>query len=392
MTWLEVPLASVMATREGTVDPSKYPTEMFCLYSIPAFDAGHPETLPGSSIGSAKQIVRAGDVLLSRIVPHIRRAWIVGQDMGRRIIASGEWIVFRSPKVEARYLRHFLACDRFHRAFMGTVAGVGGSLLRARPTQVAEIRIPLPPLPEQRRIADILDKADAIRRKRKEAIALTEELLRSAFLEMFGDPVTNPKGKQVPFVSAPLEIIDGDRGKAYPASEELTASGHCLFLSAKNVTSRGFEFSVSQFISPERDRALSKGKLLRGDVVLTTRGTIGNSAHYSVRVPFDHVRINSGMLILRADRHELLPEFLYFYLRSPQFLSQLALARSGSAQPQLPVRTLNGMKILLPPPAVQRDCVETFASIQRHRAILLSVAVETDTLFQSLVQRAFTGD
>ena len=148
-----IPLGEVIAERLGSVDPSKYPDEIFELYSIPAFDSGKPDIIPGSAIGSAKQIVRPGDVLLSRIVPHIRRSWVVGEESGRRIIASGEWIVFRSDRVDPNYLRQVLVGDPFHAEFMSTVSGVGGSLLRARPAYVAKVRIPLPPLQRQRRIA-----------------------------------------------------------------------------------------------------------------------------------------------------------------------------------------------------------------------------------------------
>ena len=118
-------LGEIMATRTGTVDPSQYPDEMFDLYSIPAFDKGEPDVLLGQDIGSAKQVVQPGDVLLSKIVPHIRRSWVVGRNRGRRLIASGEWIVFRSGSFHASYLRHVLTSDRFHGQFMGTVAGVG---------------------------------------------------------------------------------------------------------------------------------------------------------------------------------------------------------------------------------------------------------------------------
>src|SRR5262245_32439411 len=103
-----IALERIMPPRLGSIDPSAFPDEEFDLYSIPAFDHGQPETLEGNQIGSAKQIVQPGDVLLSRIVPHIRRAWVVGHDRGRRIIASGEWIVFRGETVEPRYLRHVL--------------------------------------------------------------------------------------------------------------------------------------------------------------------------------------------------------------------------------------------------------------------------------------------
>jgi type I restriction enzyme S subunit len=247
-----------------------------------------------------------------------------------------------------------------------------------------------PPLTEQRRIADVLDQADAIRRKRMEAIALTEELLRSAFLDMFGDPVTNPKRLQLrTFGDAPIEIIDGDRGAAYPTASDFMPSGHCLFLSAKNVTRRGFDFSERQFIGVDRDQALRKGKLRRGDVVLTTRGTLGNSAFFSPGVAYDHVRINSGMLILRAEPAALRPEFLYFFLRSPHFLIQVQQAQSGSAQPQLPVRTLSRMSMLLPAVSYQDKCIATFHRIEALRELLAAPLAEADTLFGSLVSRAF---
>ena len=102
------------------------------------------------------------------------------------------------------------------------------------------------------------------------------------------------------FKEAPLEMIDGDRGKNYPKQDEFTEDGFCLFLNAKNVTDNGFNFETKMFISQEKDEILKKGKLQRGDVILTTRGTVGNVAFYSENIPFDNIRINSGMLILRS--------------------------------------------------------------------------------------------
>lgn len=193
-TPLSVALGELMATKSGSVDPSRFPDETFDLYSIPAFDSREPEVVAGRAIGSSKQIVRSNDVLLSKIVPHIRRSWVVGAGRGRRLIASGEWIVFRSPRAIPEYLRHVLIGDPFHVNFMRTVSGVGGSLLRARPAYVAEIKIPLPPLTEQRRIADVLDRADALRMKRRVALVELESLTQAIFLDMFGDPRLNPHG------------------------------------------------------------------------------------------------------------------------------------------------------------------------------------------------------
>ena len=191
---MSVELGEIMASKSGSVDPSRFPDEVFDLYSIPAFDLREPEVVAGREIGSAKQVVEPGDVVLSKIVPHIRRTWVVGANRGRRIIASGEWIVFRSDQVHPQYLRHVLVGDSFHAEFMRTVSGVGGSLLRARPAQVAKITVPLPPLPEQRRIAEVLDRAEALRAKRRAALAQLDSLTQSLFLDLFGDPATNPKG------------------------------------------------------------------------------------------------------------------------------------------------------------------------------------------------------
>jgi type I restriction enzyme S subunit len=175
------------------VDPSNHRDEEFDLYSIPAYDTGKPEIVRGRSVGSAKQLVQPGDVLLARIVPHIRRAWIVAARNDRRQIASGEWIVFRSREVFPNYLRHALLGNAFHAEFMRTVSGVGGSLLRARPSYVAQIRVLLPSMTKQRRIAAILDNADALRANRRAALAQVNTLTRSVFVNMFGDGKRSPR-------------------------------------------------------------------------------------------------------------------------------------------------------------------------------------------------------
>ncbi|MBD3672770.1 MAG: restriction endonuclease subunit S [Planctomycetaceae bacterium] len=148
---------------------------------------------------------------------------------------------------------------------------------------------------------------------------------------------------------APIEIEDGDRGKNYPKQADFTLSGYCLFLNAGNVTLDGFRFDDCKFISSEKDNKLRKGKLLREDLVMTTRGTVGNVAYYDESVPYDHIRINSGMVIFRPETDSLLPLFLYQYLRSKAFKDQVHALRTGSAQPQLPIRDINRIEIPLPP-------------------------------------------
>ena len=107
---------------------------------------------------------------------------------------------------------------------------------------------------------------------------------------------------------------------------------------------------------------LRKGKLQREDVILTTRGTLGNVAYYNNDVPFEHVRINSGMVILRCDQSKILPRYLFAYLRSGLFRGQVERMRSGVAQPQLPIRDMKRIEIPLPTPSQQERLVEVIAA------------------------------
>ena len=212
------------AVKTKNLTPAQFPEEKFDLLSIPAYDIGSPEVALGSEIGSSKQLVCPGDVLISKIVPHIRRVWVVPENGGRRQIASGEWIVFRSREVLSSWLRQILLSDSFHRQFMNTVAGVGGSLLRARPAHVYKIRIDLPELDAQRHIAHVLDKADALRAKRRETIAHLDALSQSIFYEMFGDQFDwiDCKKREVSQSSPHLILnseIDDYKGKKYIITE-----------------------------------------------------------------------------------------------------------------------------------------------------------------------------
>lgn len=161
--------------------------------------------------------------------------------------------------------------------------------------------------------------------------------------------------------NAGIQLIDGDRGKNYPKQSDFKNSGHCLFLSAKNVTKTGFKFEEVAYIDSERDKLLRAGKLERGDIVVTTRGTIGNIAFYDDSLDFEHIRINSGMMIFRVQDSRWNKRFLYFLLQSPYIQSQIESLTSGSAVPQLPARDLKKFSLPKIPINVQ-DKIEKIIS------------------------------
>ncbi len=148
--------------------------------------------------------------------------------------------------------------------------------------------------------------------------------------------------------SSKLKIIDGDRGVNYPNGDDFHQIGYCLFLNAKNVTKSGFNFSDTTFITKAKDEQLRKGKLTRNDIILTTRGTVGNIALFDKTVPFDDLRINSGMVIIRNENTEICQRYLYILLSSSKKRKQLLEISFGSAQPQLTVSQINKLRIEYP--------------------------------------------
>ena len=377
MSVLSVSLGEFMPLKKRSIDPRKSPDEEFELFSIPAFDAGRPDVISGKEIGSSKQVLERGDVLLSKIVPHIRRAWVVEPNSDRPTIGSSEWIIFRSDRFAPAYLRHALVSDRFHQAFMQTVAGVGGSLLRARPSYVADIEIPLPPIEEQLRIAAVLDAADALRAKRRQALAKLDSLAEAIFTGMFGDATSWPTGKlgdHVPTTSGGTpsrsrpDFFDGEI--PWVKSGELSSGS--VTTSAEAITAEAL--------------AGSSAKLMPiGTVLLAMYGaTVGEVAVLEIEAA-----TNQAVCCLSPTEFVTGP-FLFGLLRTRK--SDLIRKAAGGAQPNVSQTIIRGLDIPLPPVGIQREYAEHVSAIDELRAIARISAVEFDTLLSSLQQRAFRGE
>ena len=156
--WVWVRLGAINRYITKTVDPLKHKDNYYELYSVPSFSEDQPEIVIGKSIGSSKQKVNIGDVLLCKINPRINRVWVVGDYSKYYKIASSEWIIIRDNHLsESSYLQLMLSSPFFRNLITTDVSGVGGSLTRAKPKKVMFYPIPLPPLPEQGRITERLE-------------------------------------------------------------------------------------------------------------------------------------------------------------------------------------------------------------------------------------------
>jgi len=255
-------------------------------------------------------------------------------------------------------------------------------------------------LPEQQRIVALLDEAFAglatAKANAEQNLQNARAIFESHFQAVFSQRGEGWVEKQLGDEGL-LEIIDGDRGVNYPNGSDFQDEGYCLFMNTKNVRPDGFEFESTMFITEEKDRLLRKGKLQREDVVLTTRGTIGNVGIYSDDVPFDNIRINSGMLIFRPNKSVLLPAFLFELFRSDIVKQQIRKQVTGAAQPQLPIKTLVNFTIPVPTQlAEQAALVKKLLAFepesQRLTRLYERKLAALDELKKSLLHQAFNGE
>ena len=209
--------------------------------------------------------------------------------------------------------------------------------------ELCMVELPVPDIEKQRKIVKAyktLTDRIALKQQINDNLANTEQAI-------LVETVIN--NHTVPTALGDLvDFIDGDRGKNYPTFDEFTSTGYCLFLNASNVTSTGFNFDNCMFVSEEKDILMNKGHLSPYDIVLTSRGTLGNVALYDKHIKYENVRINSGMLIIRPKTKRLSPYFIYALLKSSYMKAAIERFKSGSAQPQLPIKDLQKITFEIP--------------------------------------------
>ena len=191
--------------------------------------------------------------------------------------------------------------------------------------------------------------------------------------------------------SAGVSVIDGDRGKEYPKSSDFFENEFCLFLSAKNVSKNGFNFDETQFITKEKHSKMRKGQVKRNNIVLTTRGTVGQFAYFDESVPFDTIRINSGMVVLDLENSDLFPKFLYAVCCSNLIKNQIEGLSFGSAQPQLTVKIIKDLKIPKPPLAEQKKIAEILSTWDKAIETVEKLVANSQQQKKALMQQLLTG-
>ena len=321
-----------------------------------------------------------GTVILSSRAP-IGKTAIAGCEM---CCNQGFKNLICSDAIYNEYLYFFLKSKTDYLNSLGR----GATFKEISKSIVESIEIPLPEVNQQKEIAEKFKKLEQLISLRKQQLAKLDELVKVRFVEMFGEPADNINNLPASPMTAICQIIDGDRGKNYPKQEEFSDSGFCLFLNAKNVTAQGFSFENCTYITEEKDALLRNGKLCRGDVVLTTRGTIGNLAFYDTSVPYKNIRINSGMVILRMNK-QVVSEIFFIEQFKMQLDSIKSRIASGSAQPQLPISTMNKIEMILPPIELQNQFAAFVECVDKQKQTVQQSLEKLELMKKALMQEYF---
>jgi type I restriction enzyme, S subunit len=387
-----VPLG-VLVDEVSTWNPSRsHPDDSFKYIDLSSIDASkrisEARTLKCADAPSrARQRVRANDVLVSTVRPNLNGVAVVPRDFDGAIASTGFCVLRPLPtSLDFRYLYHWVKSPTFVSDM--TRLATGASYPAVTDATVIGSKIPLPPLPEQRRIAAILDKADELRAKRRTALEQLNGLTQAVFLEMFGDPVTNPKGwKKAPLRSLCATVLDCPHST--PIYSNNRTPHPCI--RSSDIQNDELTFADTKYVDDdEYNKRVVRGKPRRGDIIYCREGArFGNAARLTDDTA---VCLGQRMMLLRPDTRSSSTEFLWAFLSHPSTYRAAAAAVGGSAAPHVNVRDIVEFQVPVPPKSMQDDFGALIRVGDKLRSCHRASLNRLDEAFASVQHRAFAGE
>ena len=337
------------------------------------------QTIGSAGLKSNKFQFSDRHLLFGKLRPYLRK---IARPAFSGVCSTDIVPILPKDGVSRDYLFYFLRTP--DSVNLATSRCTGVNLPRLSPKQLASFRVPLPPLAEQKRIAKILDAADALRAKRREALAQLDILLRSCFLDMFGDPATNPMKWNTSPLGEVGEVVTGNT----PSRRRPEFYGKDIeWIKSDNI-------NHPSFVLTEAEEGLSvAGKAVarttpKGSILVTciagSPSCIGNAAIADREVAFNQ-QINAFM---PGERIALWFAFAVFWVGKRLVQS----ASTNSMKGMVSKSALSGISIPIPPMPIQDRFAAIAEAVERQKASQRAHLTELDTLFASLQSRAFRGD
>jgi type I restriction enzyme S subunit len=338
---------------------------------------------------------KSDDIIVAKITPCFQNGKIAYAKLSRPYgFGSTEFHVIRADtkRLLPRYVFHFLRQDYIRIAGERRMTGSAGQR-RVPLDYLASLELPLPPLSEQKRIAEILDGAEALRSKRRAALALLDELTQSIFLDMFGDPSERIVSGGIEFGSVVEEFRYGTSNKS--------GSNGFLTLRIPNVIGASIELTDLKLVQVD-DAEFSRLRLLHGDLLFVrTNGNpdnVGRCAVFEENLIADSgcdpkEFIYASYLIRARLKSSVMPVFIRELMLTFEGRKNLrAAAKTSAGQYNINTQGLGSLPIFVPPIDLQRIFVDRVQVVNGLKAVLEKSQSELDQLFASLQHRAFRGE
>jgi type I restriction enzyme S subunit len=339
----------------------------------------HPKEAPSR----ARQLVQEGDVLVSTVRPNLNGVTYVPRELDGATASTGFCVLRPKEKeLDGRYLFYWVQTSKFIEEMVRLATGANYPAISDRIVKASEI--PLPSLAEQKRIAAILDTAEAIRRKRRQAIKLADEFLRSVFLDMFGDPAANPKAWQRKKIRQLGKAVTGNT----PSRQIPENFGdHIEWIKSDNINTPSHILTRAEEALSVAGEKLGRTVPANSTLVTCIAGTpecIGNAALTDRKVAFNQ-QINA---IVPFDN--INPYFLYMLVTISKRIIQRA--STNSMKGMVSKGIFQEIELIFPPCNLQKKFGSYFYAYLNYLDKQELQLKESDNLFNSLCQNAFRGE
>jgi type I restriction enzyme S subunit len=400
--WRWAELQEVVTAEKEAVNPLDHPDELFAYYSIPAYQqSDNPALTLGREILSLKLLVEERSVLFGKLNPRVPKVWLVSHKSERRKIASTEFIPLlpKAAETASDFLYYLCWSGNVMPKAQELVSGSTPSRQRVDASSFLEIRVPVPPLPEQRAIAGVLRTVQGAKEACERVLAATRQLKQSLLHHIFTyGPVPFPQAAHVPLketVMGPMpahwevsrlgEVAEIERGKFAhrPRNDPRFYGGSIPFIQTGDVTKSGGR--ITAFTQTLNELGLSVSRIFpKGTIVLTIAANIGDTAilNFDSAFPDSLVGITPKSGNVECD-------YLLRFLQT-QKVEMDRLAPRGT-QKNINIRFLEPWPVALPPPSEQREIVVQLAAVDAKLAALESRRAALAALFQSLLHCLMTG-
>lgn len=406
--WVWVRLGEVNKYMSKSVNPISEPDKTFELYSVPSMADNYPEFIVGSDIGSSKQSVCKGDVLLCKINPRINRVWKVSQFTDNELIASSEWIIIRNNHIDANYLMYCFQSKYFREFMLSNVSGVGGSLMRAQPKYVQTYPIPLPPLSEQQRIVERIEELFAKLDEAKERLQEAADSFAVRKAAILHKAFTGELTKQWRWENGVSdesweekklnEICIARAGYAFN-SKEFGSKGYQIIrmgnlYGGQLLLDRSPVFIDEQILD---EKIIEKSIIQKGDILITLTGTKYKRDYgYAVLVTITgKMLLNQRILSLRPKNDNA--DFICYCLQTKEFRDVFFSNETGGVnQGNVSSKFVENISIKYPSLPEQHEIVRLIDDLlARERSAQQATEqalASIDLMKKSILARAFRGE